>query len=438
MSSKDQTEGRNLSAMPLKSVQTSQALHAAEEVFDPAAWRVPSGLASLAYYVKLVSPKFRAKHNDHLLYLDWVQRTERARTEYERMCAAEQSALDARNVLAEREFKKRLVREMMNRGVLPTISVMCWKSGAKTTFAAHVGSIMSEESRKTSVLLPATASTSTGASGTITGLVGGENLTLVKFERALDWITSTRELSRVLGKNKHGLGVVIEDADTDFEASPFNVSRFKPLMERTYQLTDGCLLLDGGNDDIKDVSIPTTAARAADVIVFVASNTQSHSHGKMEQTMRMLKKDMYEGRELHDTPVLPGELRSTSEKVARALVVINGVKPDDAPYDFDALRGRATHELDENALVEWSGQGFTVPWDSYVRGGHNTQNPVDLDKIDLATYDAYLDATLAILREGARALGISLEGLPEFKPEEYNAPAQPVIPQPNYASTSAA
>lgn len=392
------------------------------------------------YHVKRSLPwmkAFRTKHNDHLLYLKWQEDIAAAKAEHEQLCEQLRWEVEQRNRVAKRDYDRNLVREFCNRGVLPTVNFKCWKSGSKTTLAAHFGSIVTELARNNTILVPSTASTSSGASGTVTGLKG-EFLTMTKFARILGRVTTTRELARELPKTRHGLSVIIEDSDTDFYVEPFDTRQFRPVLLRTHQLTDGCVIEDDGNDDIKDGTIPVTAARAADVIVLVASNTQPHSHGKMEQTLGMLKKDSYRGEINRDQPHLPGELRSTASKIENAIIVISGVKPDDEVYDFEKLRGRDVHDIGESSLPEWNGQGYTIPWDPYVFGGHNVQNVVDLTKINQATYDAYLEVTLAILREGARALGIDLTGIAEFQPEQFVAPPEPDIPEPTYASNAAA
>lgn len=409
----------------------------ASEQFDPSTWQVPTGVAGWNYLLKRsFSKKYSNNHADHLLWQEYMADCEAAHEEWQQECDMLRQELAVRNAAAERAYNQVLVKKIMNLGVLPTVVGGNWKSGGKTTLLAYVGALMSKLSGRNCLLLPATANTKTATSGKITGLSGG--LTMLEYERDLPSFTTAKLLFGRLATTSDGLAVVVEDQDDNVKGKKFDSARFYPVMRNAYQMATGCLMIDPGNDNWLELDIPLTATQAAEVIVFTATNTAPGSHDTMINCLKTLRTDTYNGVGDDVDGRMPGEFRSTADKIRHAVVVINGVKPDDAPYDFDKLRTDGAYNVKESAPVQWEGEGCIVPYNSFIHGGHNKLNIVDLEAIDTATYDAYLAVALAILTEGARAMGISLDELPVFTPEEFEAPPEPQLPEPDYASNRSA
>jgi hypothetical protein len=284
-----------------------------------------------------------------------------------------------------------------------TAVVMGDKGGSsKSTTCVGLGSVMAKWAIKPVYVLPATTNLKTVTVAAIAGIPEHLRYTIGQLYAELPDIEYPYQLSARVVNNSAGLHVIAENprkrGNSGNEAtSPkgFNdaLNMFKAVATKLRPFSD-FLLLDAGNDDAYDISVPTGAMEFADVSLFTATadNVQSmnalpalrEEFLGMDDRRHVFKEDCW-----GEHPWM--NRMSSQEKAQKSLTLISKTHSSSrASYSEYALNG---------------GAALTVPYDeSFVTG----EGEVNLDEMANETILAYTRAAGALFKTVAELRNIEL------------------------------
>jgi len=291
-----------------------------------------------------------------------------------------------------------------------TISFVNGKGGAsKTTIAVYVGSIISNLTRKTVYVIPATQATATATLALNAGIELGATLTVSGFARVLTQLPTYREQSAQIPRTKFGLGVLSEESDEDVSiAREFNLGNFVGVVDALHPNVDA-MLFDTGNDDVKVGSVPLEAVRRSDVVAYTATADKPMTLEKLSSTIATYLTDLQNPLNVR---LEPGTHRSeaqipTREKTSNSLAVVSGVRRKEDPESYQ----KYTQLRDSSGRViggiGFEGTFHTIPWDEYM----SEHIVSDITKIDKKTYLALLQLCVLMYEKAAQLRGINVDAL---------------------------
>jgi len=290
-----------------------------------------------------------------------------------------------------------------------TVSFLNVKGGSsKTTTSIYVGSIITDVTKLTGYVLPATAATETCTAALKAGLAPEETLSISEFVQRCGTLQSYRDLSRLVKPTPWGLRVIAEDPVNEVSLdSRFSRRRFREISETLRRNAD-LVIYDTGNDNINRTSVPLEAARNSDVLVFTATADTPETLEKLSYTMRRYLTDEVTKpqQEAGDDDIrMEGQI-PTVEKASRSLVVISRVSKKETAQDYVDF----TKQRDKYGTVikdiGFDGDIIVVPDDPYLANKDNVV--ADLDAIRSETYRAYLRLAVAIYEKAAELRGLDL------------------------------
>lgn len=338
----------------------------------------------------------------------------------------------------QREVWQDDVSQIMNDGTRVVISVANSKSGSKTRTALGLASHIARNSSKFVLVLPATKNTATATLAKMAGItVTPSTLTMRRLAHNLDKFRVYGSLSqyaprvRPIGQ-KPGYAVIAEDLSSAVgSGGTYTVELFEELVRTVYPNVD-VLILDHGNDDIEATSIGLAAMRMSDVVVMAAREPDPISLETLTDSFRGYQTDVFTGltardiasrglKFMHelgygdDKVVLPGELTSTRDKLRRATLVMSASKAYDQ-RSFAKLTWPANQTVDAEHPPSWNGVGVTVPSEkAFAKKG--VVVPSDPALLHQATDDAYLELTVAVLRDAVVAQAMAEQAWNGFDTE---------------------
>ena len=322
---------------------------------------------------------------------------------------------------------KRLISRLrylgVTEGLQPTVSILNFKSGAKSTTTLYVGSCIAEYTRKKVVAITASANTATA---TLSRMAGVHAQPVSKFAADLSEDDTYRELSRSVQLNKHGLGIVGEfDPASEEDEPDYTIEQFRRVV-RAHAISSDVILLDHGNDNPRgrgDI-IPYAALDYSDVLIFTAKASEPISETTMRGTWHAYARDPRSAMERealasedYQSGRLCGLTISTANKVQESLVVHSGVRDhhrmnlleeSDEVMDesVNALRERQTRR----SMIPWLGVQFDVPFEPYIATKVDDRYvpPCDLDKISREALLSYLRIAVGVFESHVRVTGFVL------------------------------
>ena len=325
------------------------------------------------------------------------QRTAQAEAEArERAEAEHQAYITNRDAAIERLIMK--LRIIMNSGVQPTISMLNYKSGGKTTTCVYMASLIAEYCRKTVLIFPSTKNSATSTLSRITGIQSGNMITVRQLSQAIKEYDTYRALSQFVPRTVHGVGIISEDRNNQIEdEADYDVNLFDKVI-RTITPNVDVLFMDHGNDNVERTSISLRATHMSDVLVFTSFMRVPISIENMTDTYYWYSKDDgYDGTPPTSSVVLPGERMTTISKLETALMAVTGVKPDDRQINFGTLlRPQGFKRPDDDHYL-------IIPSDPYIAQEQPTA--AHLDALQPETLLAYLELTVTCLEQAARNQG---------------------------------
>ena len=350
----------------------------------------------LSGYTKQQLTELRAAREAEAERLQAEQAEAEAR---ERADAEKQAYIAQRDAAIEHLISQ--LRIIMNSGVQPTISMLNYKSGGKTTTAVYMASLIAEYCRKTVLIFPSTKNSATSTLSRITGIQSGNMITVRQLSQAIKDYDTYRALSQYVPRTVHGVGIISEDRNNQIEdETDYDVNLFDEVI-RTITPNVDVLFMDHGNDNVERTSISLRATHMSDVLVFTSFMRVPMSIETMTDTYYWYSKDdAYDGTPPSASVVLPGEQMSTISKLETALMAVTGVKPDDRQIDFGTLlrpQGFKRPE-DDHYLI--------VPSDPYIAQEQPTA--ARLDALQPETLLAYLQLTVTCLEQAARNQGYTV------------------------------
>lgn len=291
-----------------------------------------------------------------------------------------------------------------------TISFVNGKGGAsKTTIAVHVGSIISNLTRKTVYVIPATQATATATLALNAGIELGATLTVSGFARVLTQYPTYREQSAQIPPTKFGLRVLSEESDEDVSIErEFNIGNFIGVVDALHPNVDA-MLFDTGNDDVKVGSVPLEAVRRSDVVVYTATADKPMTLEKLSSTIATYLTDL---RNPQNVSLEPGTQRSevqipTREKTSNSLAVVSGVRRKEDPESYQKYTQLRDSSGQVIGGIGFEGTFHTIPWDAYM----SEHIVSDITKIDKTTYLALLQLCVLMYEKAAQLRGIKVNAL---------------------------
>lgn len=290
-----------------------------------------------------------------------------------------------------------------------TVSFLNVKGGSsKTTTSIYVGSIITDVTKLTGYVLPATAATETCTAALKAGLAPEETLSISEFVQKCGELQSYRDLSRLVKPTQWGLRVIAEDPVSEVSLDKkFGRMRFREIAETLRRNAD-LAIYDTGNDNVARNSVPLEAARSSDVLVFTATADTPETLEKLSYTMRRYLTDEVTKpqQEAGDDGIRAEGQIPTAEKARRSLVVISRVGKKETAQDYVDY----TKQRDKYGTVikdiGFDGDIIVVPDDPYLANKDNVV--ADLDAIRSETYRAYLRLAVAIYEKAAELRGLDL------------------------------
>jgi hypothetical protein len=322
-----------------------------------------------------------------------------------------------RQIVAQRFEEYILYREAWLRYLVSQMQItICFvnvKGGAsKSTIAVYIGSIISDLTRRTVFLLPATQATETSTTALYAGIDLDDTLTVGEFAAKFEELGDYRKVSGLVPRTPYGLAVISEDPDDDVDVNvEFRRAEFVNVYRTLYPSVDA-MLLDTGNDTINLDSVSLEAVRVADVMVVPAT---VGNEATLEKSSSTINKYRSAPPTEENIPAGTGAVRSGAEiaireKALNSVVVFSKAKPGQTADDYVKFTKRRDRKGNVLGEIGGDAEGFVgdihlIPEDERI--GKNVR--ADLNAIDRnTTYVALLDTAIAIYEKAAELKGVKL------------------------------
>lgn len=318
------------------------------------------------------------------------------------------------------------VRELVDNNQITVVFVNVKGSASKTTTAVYFGSIVANLTRRIVIALPTTQSTATATLALNAGVSRSDTLTISQLTDNTDQYGTMRELSAAIKPTPFGLYIIAEDPDTQVRiANRFERPQFRKVSKTLYPSVHA-LLLDTGNDDVRDDSVVLEAFRAADVAVFTGTAANPTSLEKLRPTIALYASDdgtSHQSAEPDGAEAGLPYLIPSRDKALNGVVVVSGVPAvsRNKPIDWKSFTRVDDMMHGSSSGSSFQGELRQIPYDDFIKE-NVVANPVMLAA---ETYIAYLELIIATynkaieLRKARTTTGTthSSDGISRQEPE---------------------